>query len=852
MSPLLIQWDRIRRRWVLILVIGLVAAAGALGASLLQGTTYTGRAALTIVSQDRAPEQDTVLAQGYADYFNQASSQEVLRQRASVPSSVALNARIAASSPIVYVEATADRPELAQTSATRMAEALRDDVNEGLQGNSQAQIAELTRQLDAARAQNNSDEVGRLQDAITNLQSGTNQLQDLQLNAGVASNSSNAARNAGAALVGGLLLGALLAIALGRFENRIVTSNEVRDRLGLSVLATVGGRRRSGEDARAQLLRSLMGLTNPYGMPTPGALAITGPYTTRASKSRVAVALAGLRALQGQSTLLLQTDLEAEPLPSELATMSGVADFLAERGGSRVDGKIFTNGRALLVAPQGSKRDDLFALFSKTHVQRLVTQGTALADLVIIDAPPVESVEGQVVCTVADRALLVIEEGETRAKDATSALDALGRTGSTALGVVLVRNPNQMVDPGFLSERNWNPVRLPAGPPTGRPLPAAAPVGAGAPAGPGPRPGSEAVPPADRTAPISAKKLEEAREALNRDGSGTTTGAAGAAVAAAAAGTAAGAAAPAGQNGTNGSHRPVNGTASPAGEPKRRDDKPAAGSAPTGRPGTGPEKGDPSPAARPNPAGPGRSPSPSPAAGQGQAQSSQAPVGQCGPAKGQGGQGGKPGLDAALSPAARVVRRTGETGGKPSPQPKPGGEPPNGDTRQPGGAQPGGAQPGGAQPGGSESLGGSAQPGPPKPAKPAEASDGPGPSAAKPSGPVGGQPAKPGPGGPGAASAPHAGPAGGPAGGPPARPTPKPTPSAPSPSGSASKPSAKPSSPGSPAGAKRIGVARFTSRAGNGAGASAPSGDKAGAKEEASARRSDSLSAPTVTMRTEK
>ena len=43
----------------------------------------------------------------------------------------------------------------------------------------------------------------------------------------------------------------------------------------------------------------------------------------------------------------------------------------------------------------------------------------ALADLVIIDAPPVESVEGQVVCAVADRALLVIEEGETRAKDAT-------------------------------------------------------------------------------------------------------------------------------------------------------------------------------------------------------------------------------------------------------------------------------------------------------------------------------------------------------------------------------------------------------------------------------------------------
>jgi hypothetical protein len=75
-----------------------------------------------------------------------------------------------------------------------------------------------------------------------------------------------------------------------------------------------------------------------------------------------------------------------------------------------------------------------------------------------------------VVCSVAESALLVVEEGETRAKHATSALDALGRTGSTALGVVLVRNPNQLVDPGFLcEERNWTPVQLPDRRPTSGP-----------------------------------------------------------------------------------------------------------------------------------------------------------------------------------------------------------------------------------------------------------------------------------------------------------------------------------------------------------------------------------------------
>lgn len=462
MSPLLLQWRRIRRRWVMVLVIGLVAAAGALAASRHEGTSYTGRAVLTIVSQSRSPDQDAVLAQGYADYFNELSSQDRLRRSAGVPAAAVLNARLAATSPILYVEATADTPHLAQTAATKMAIALREDVNTGLQGNNAATIKELERQLVVAQAQNAPQEIGQLQDAIRTLRIGTNQLQDLQLAAGVDTNSSKAKRNVAAALVGGLLIGALLAILLGRFERRIVTADEVRDRLGLPVLAVVGTRRRrSSGDGRSELFRSLMGLTDPPGMPTPGSLAITGPYTTRASKSRVALALAGLRALQGQTTLLLQTDLEADPLPSELAALPGVADFLAERGEVGVDASIYTNGRALLVGPPGAQHDDLFALFSKANVQGLVSQGMLFADLVVIDAPPIESVEGQVVCAVADRSLLVIEEGRTKSKDAASALDALGGTGSSPLGVVLVRQPKQMVDPGFLSEGTWSPVRHP-------------------------------------------------------------------------------------------------------------------------------------------------------------------------------------------------------------------------------------------------------------------------------------------------------------------------------------------------------------------------------------------------------
>ena len=671
-----------------------------------------------------------------------------------------------------------------------------------------------------------------LQRQISDLQGqSTNQLQDLQLNAGVVANPTNAGRNAAAALVGGLLLGALLAMALGRFENRIVTPNEVRDRLGLQVLAAVGGKRKSGENARNEMLRALMGLTNAHGMPVPGSLAITGPTTTRASKTRVAVALAGLRALQGQTTLLVQADFESDAGgSSELASMSGVADFLAERGDSRLDGKVFSNGRALLVSPRGSKRDDLFALFSRSHVSRLLQQGSMLADLVIIDAPPVQSVEGQVVCSAADRSLLVVEEGETRSRDASAALEALAQAGGTALGVVLVRNPSQLVDPGFLAERSWSPVRLPAGPsvPQARPAPAGGPGGPGVPAGqPGPgRPAQ--VPPADRTAPISREKLEEARAAM---GAGAAGAAAGAAAGSASSG-------PEGTNGApvNGAAKPTNGTAvrsatgpsaggsggpgnsapkgtngAPVDRPsprreERRDDKPAGGTSASGA--------KPSPAAKPSPGG---QPAGAPSAGQPGDRSGGPQGGTKPPAGGTGPSAG--GASGASSPSASAAPAKPAPGGAPG-QPAPSG--PEGapgvsvHTRRGSGVKP--------SPSPKPGVGAGPQPKGPQP--------------------TGGQQGAPQNGQPSASARP-------------ATSAPKPATSSGAKAGSAS------ASPSSPPGAKRVGTARFSSSASSASGA-APNGNggSPSSKDSGPAKGTDSaapsaqqaggLSAPTVTLRTEK
>ena len=437
MNQLRVCVDRIRRRWLLILLVGVIAAAGSAAAVALEPASYTARATLTNVSPQpkSKPEQDIALAQGYADYFNQVSTQGILRARSGADPTAQVTARLAAAGPILYIEAEADDARVASDTATRMATALRDDVNAGLAAN--GSLGSDPRQA-------------------------SNQLRAIALDAGVVRDPSDIGRTAWASLVGGLLLGALGAIALGRYDKRIVSPAELAERLDLDVLAVVTGRGRSG-DGRAEMLRSLMPLTDVDGMPRPGTLVVTGPSSSRRSQALVALALTGMRARQGQPTLLVQADPEAAALvePAALAGASGVTDFLGEGSTARLGGRVRGDGQGLLVCPVGSRRADQM-LYTKTQFRRLLSQAAETADLVVVTAPPVDTVEGRAVCAAADRSVLVVEEGVTRVRDAAVALDALGEAGATALGAVLVRDASHLTDPGVLHDGPWGAEKAPA------------------------------------------------------------------------------------------------------------------------------------------------------------------------------------------------------------------------------------------------------------------------------------------------------------------------------------------------------------------------------------------------------
>ncbi|MGE3285941.1 MAG: hypothetical protein AB7J32_07530 [Pseudonocardia sp.] len=454
MSPLQVQLERVRRRIGLVIAITLIAVVGAVVYSVASPVRYTGTSTLIVSSGARA-EEDAVLAQGYVEYINEPSAQDALLQAANL-TGVDFEARTGASSPIVYIDAVADNAQLASTGAKTIAQTFRDQVNGGIQAGADSTIAALRAQLEAAQtalarpltpdAEKSviATQINSLQDQILKVQTDAvgRQLKDLQLTPAVSSSTPDPIVNGVLALFGGLILGIAAALALAGAENRITSPQEVRQRVGLDTLAVVGGG--SSDTSTAQRAEQLKGLANVVSlsdMSQPATLAVTAVRSAKLS-AQVAEGVAFYRAQQGQRTLLIRADLDPGRHHPGYPGRPGLGEFLAGRPGVRLQPIVVRDALSgMLVLPAGTARDDPYSLFAPDRFVDVVEQAGRLADLVVIDAPPViEAAEAQVICASADRTILVIEEGVTRSADAVEARERLERVHVQLLGAVLGRS----------------------------------------------------------------------------------------------------------------------------------------------------------------------------------------------------------------------------------------------------------------------------------------------------------------------------------------------------------------------------------------------------------------------------
>ncbi|HEX2301075.1 MAG TPA: hypothetical protein VHH34_21630, partial [Pseudonocardiaceae bacterium] len=256
-------------------------------------------------------------------------------------------------------------------------------------------------------------------------------------------------------------------------ENRLATPHEVRDQLDLDTLAILpGGRSNATERVRAQRFKRLANVVSLSDLSRPATIAVTSPRAT-AGTARVAENLAYYRAIQGERTLHMCADLHQQRSRrrEEYYGRAGVSDVLSSPG-SGLDGKMLPGWCATMqVLPPGNSVNDPFALFGRDRFTELVRRTTGVADLVVIETPPIiEAAEGQVICSTADRTILVIEESATRARDAAEACQLLEQVEASVLGVVIIESPSSRAQPP--AERA-EPVAEPAPAPPASTQPAA-------------------------------------------------------------------------------------------------------------------------------------------------------------------------------------------------------------------------------------------------------------------------------------------------------------------------------------------------------------------------------------------
>ncbi|MFF2549770.1 hypothetical protein ACFVUS_02175 [Nocardia sp. NPDC058058] len=427
-----------RGKWLVLAAVALAVALGFLSTRDAQ-PTYTGRVAMTVGSPNRAPDQDAVLSVGYAQYFGDPAYQAKLKSTTGLPKSVGLAARTVASSPILYIEATASTPQLAQDAAAKAGNAFRDEINARLRAAQDAAIAAVRKPFDDIRAANGvvSDvSLTQMQDQINRINADTsNKLIDLQLASDVVRTNPTTWPTLMAYGVGGLLIGCVIALVVGVVSRRLRTADDIERKAGMTALAVVPP---DTEKTAAERDRALKQVVTAVGLAAPAtraAVTVTAPGPG-AGAEIVARAIADERARQGVRTILVHADLRR-------TRGVGVAELLVGRADL---GKALlkTRNPYLTELPPGSTGEDPFTALSRERFSRLLAQLHDRADFVVVIAPPLlDAVETQVLAATTGLSVVVLERNTTVAAAARRAHRLLAAVDTTVLGAVLIDAPQE-------------------------------------------------------------------------------------------------------------------------------------------------------------------------------------------------------------------------------------------------------------------------------------------------------------------------------------------------------------------------------------------------------------------------
>jgi succinoglycan biosynthesis transport protein ExoP len=364
--------------------------------------------------------------------------------------------------------------DASQASTARSQRAAMDPIVRALPERTQ-RIGALTREAKAAEDVYDTLEK-KYDDAML---SRTTALSDVTITQSADADTASIEPNYVLNLAVGVIAGALLALAsafvLEFFDDRFRTEEDVKERLGIPVLASIpaltaithsGARTGSWIDALAyESYFELVTALRYSSTEAPRSIAITSPRQGD-GKSTIALNVAISMAQLNARVLIIDADLRRPTLHTKLgfANGKGLSDVLV--GVCTLDAAVRESGHpGVLTLTSGTRSPNPVALLQGASFDRLLETAREQFDFVIIDAPALGPIiDGVILAMKADGAVLVVSATNTDGRTANSALDKLASVSTVNLiGVVLNHTKPEAHEYSEYYLANCSPGALPEG-----------------------------------------------------------------------------------------------------------------------------------------------------------------------------------------------------------------------------------------------------------------------------------------------------------------------------------------------------------------------------------------------------
>lgn len=235
----------------------------------------------------------------------------------------------------------------------------------------------------------------------------------------------------------GLALAATAILVFDHLDDSLKSADQIEELLGLPVLGLVFENKHTKADAFRALGASLEIIGAGKNVHT---VMIVNAGSADA-KTNIAANLAVVNALRGKRVILLDGDLKHPHLHSlfGVENQNGFAELLNDRSDIKSARHVVKDVEGMTLIPSGVAENDSTGWLDAEKLTWLLSALQEHADLLIVDSPPVDVADTQILASKMDAVLLAIRAGHTRVDSAQATLKRLRLIGARVAGAVFYR-----------------------------------------------------------------------------------------------------------------------------------------------------------------------------------------------------------------------------------------------------------------------------------------------------------------------------------------------------------------------------------------------------------------------------